>query len=72
MYGRLPLMDVLHKFGFLGPSKSFCCSLRPSPKTISHIFCTGEVARQIWGCFEGLIGGFEGRTKVDQKLGFGG
>ena len=45
MYGRLSLMDVLHKFGFLDPSKCFYCSLRPSPKTISHIFFTGEVAK---------------------------
>ncbi|XP_027122034.2 uncharacterized protein [Coffea arabica] len=68
MYGRLPLMDVLHKFGFLGPSKCFCCSLSPSPETISHIFCTGEVARQVWGCFEGIIGGFSEALTIRHKV----
>ncbi|XP_027103043.1 uncharacterized protein [Coffea arabica] len=67
LYGRLPLMDVLHKFKVLGLSRCFCCSLNPSPGTINHVFCTGEMAKQVWGCFEGLIGGFSAAFTVRHK-----
>ena len=68
LYGRLPLMDMLHRFGVLDLSRCFCCNLNPSPETINHVFCMGEVAKQVWGCFEGLIGGFSAAFTVRHKV----
>ena len=67
MSGRLPVMDILHKFGVLGPSCYFCC-LHPSQQSINHIFCTGEFARQVWGFFEVVIGGVSNSLTTRHKV----
>ena len=49
---RLPLDDILGKFGFQLPSKCFCCSMTAATgESIEHIFSTGQLAVEIWGVF---------------------
>ncbi|XP_027170444.1 uncharacterized protein LOC113770234 [Coffea eugenioides] len=64
--GRLPVMDILHKFGVVGPSRCFCCSF-PCQESLDHIFCTGEVARRIWANFEVVVGGFGVSSTIRHK-----
>ena len=64
---RLPVMDRLHKLGIHGPSRCFCC-LYPCQESIDHIFCTRVAAKQIWGYFEGVIGGFRDSYTLRHKL----
>ncbi|XP_027169555.1 uncharacterized protein LOC113769293 [Coffea eugenioides] len=67
MSGRIPVMGVLHKFGVVGPSRCFCCR-DPSQETINHIFCIGDVARQVWSFFEVLVGGFGEAFTIRHKV----
>ena len=65
LYGRLPLMDVLQKFGILGPSRCFCCNLSSSPETINHIFYTGEVVSRSEVALRVLLAGFVRLSRLD-------
>ncbi|XP_027184159.1 uncharacterized protein LOC113782466 [Coffea eugenioides] len=47
---RLPMSDVLRKFGVQGPSRCHCCA-EPDEEGFDHTFCTGIVARAAWSSF---------------------
>ncbi|XP_027172427.1 uncharacterized protein LOC113772083 [Coffea eugenioides] len=64
---RLPVMDRLQKLGVVGPSRCFCCSF-PCQESLDHIFCTGEVPRQIWESFEVVVGGFGVSSTIRHKV----
>ncbi|XP_071940013.1 uncharacterized protein [Coffea arabica] len=54
---RLPLDDILGKFGFQLPSKCFCSSMAAAAgESIEHIFSTGQLAVEIWGVFGSSCG----------------
>lgn len=44
LVSRVPVMEVLQRFGVYGPSMCSCCS-NPGVETMDHVFCTGELAR---------------------------
>ena len=48
---RLPLMDMLRRFGVQGPSRCRCC-FEPGEEGIQLSFCTGELAQAVWASFE--------------------
>ncbi|XP_027077095.1 uncharacterized protein [Coffea arabica] len=54
---RLPVQDVLQRFGVCGPSRCVCCQ-NPGFDSIDHVFCTGEIPRQVWKSFQVDIGQF--------------
>ncbi|XP_071922581.1 uncharacterized protein [Coffea arabica] len=45
------MSDVLRKFGIHGPSRCHCCAV-PYEEGLDHIFCTGDVATEVWSSFE--------------------
>ncbi|XP_071923146.1 uncharacterized protein [Coffea arabica] len=49
--GRLPVMEALYRLGVCGPSRNACC-VTPAVESIDHIFCAGEVPRQVWDSFQ--------------------
>nr|XP_027127775.1 uncharacterized protein LOC113743906 [Coffea arabica] len=54
---RLPVQDVLQRFGVCRPSRCVCCQ-NPRLDSTDHVFCTGEVPRQVWQSFQVEIGEF--------------
>ncbi|XP_027170927.1 uncharacterized protein LOC113770609 [Coffea eugenioides] len=62
---RLPLDDVLGRFGVQLPSKCFCCR-SATGESIKHIFASGQLAREVWGYFGAVcgIGSPQGRDVV--------
>ena len=65
--GRLLIMDRLHKVGICSPSRCFGC-LTPSPECVNHVFCTGDIAKLVWGLFEVMVGVFSTASTVRHKL----
>lgn len=47
--------DVLSRFGFNVVSRCFCCN-DPKQCTLQHVFCTGDVAREVWTYFGQTLG----------------
>lgn len=52
---RLPVVDVLARFGFQIVSRCWCCS-HPTLDSILHIFYAGNTAVAVWRYFSGSFG----------------
>nr|GMD70291.1 uncharacterized protein LOC109162453 [Ipomoea batatas] len=52
---KVPTDDVLSRFGFNVVSRCFCCN-DPKQCTLQHVFCTGDVAREVWTYFGQTLG----------------
>ena len=65
--GRLPLDDILGKFGIQGPSKCFCCSLSEG-ESIEHIFAQGQLAKAVWDFFGATCGLFLSQVPLRDTL----
>ncbi|XP_027090440.2 uncharacterized protein [Coffea arabica] len=48
---KLPLQECLRRLGIQGPSRCCCCG-SPQTEGLDHVFCTGDLAMQVWGYFE--------------------
>lgn len=47
LQNRLPTDEANQKFSSLLPSKCSCCT-HHKEETIMHLFCTSEIAKQVW------------------------
>ncbi|XP_031095329.1 uncharacterized protein LOC115999629 [Ipomoea triloba] len=52
---KVPMDDVLVRFGYSLVSKCNCC-IAPALCTLQHVFCAGEVATEVWGYFAATLG----------------
>ncbi|XP_019178346.1 PREDICTED: uncharacterized protein LOC109173561 [Ipomoea nil] len=52
---KVPLDDILTRFGYNIVSACCCCQ-RPKSCTLQHVFCTGEAARAVWSFFANSLG----------------
>ncbi|XP_019166699.1 PREDICTED: uncharacterized protein LOC109162453 [Ipomoea nil] len=52
---KIPMDDVLIRFGFNVVSRCSCCS-SPTLSSLQHVFCRGEIAREVWGYFAKSLG----------------
>nr|GMD72380.1 uncharacterized protein LOC109173561 [Ipomoea batatas] len=52
---KVPTDDVLSRFGFNVVSRCFCCN-DPKQCTLQRVFCTGDVAREVWTYFGQTLG----------------
>ncbi|XP_031096877.1 uncharacterized protein LOC116001124 [Ipomoea triloba] len=52
---KAPIDDVLVRFGYQMVSRCNCCVV-PTSCTLQHVFCTGEVAKEVWGYFGRSLG----------------
>ncbi|XP_027158099.1 uncharacterized protein LOC113759728 [Coffea eugenioides] len=64
---RLPLDDILGKFGVQNLSKCFCC-LTAEGESIEHIFATGQLAMAIWDSFGATCGIFLPQVPLRDRL----
>ncbi|XP_027157262.1 uncharacterized protein LOC113771277 [Coffea eugenioides] len=65
--GRLSVMEVLQRWGVCGPSRCTCCE-NPGVDSIDHIFCAGDVPRQVWESFQVEIGDFATPSMVKHAV----
>nr|GMD04266.1 uncharacterized protein LOC109173561 [Ipomoea batatas] len=52
---RVPIDDVLRRFGYNIVSKCVCCN-NPNICDLQHVFCTGETAKEVWAYFMKSLG----------------
>nr|GMD04665.1 uncharacterized protein LOC109162453 [Ipomoea batatas] len=52
---KVPVDDVLSRFGYHLASRCYCCET-PSECTLQHVFCTGDAAKDVWGYFGRSLG----------------